>query len=92
MASVIDFNVHMRRDINGNRYIERITECQRIENSSHSRGYGDVVIMEYCNGMYIPVHPISERTQLDMIRDMTLEDAEQFKQFIDSYWRGYVVA
>lgn len=92
VASVIDFNVHMRRDINGNRYIERITECQRIENSSHSRGYGDVVIVEYCNGMYIPVHPISERTQLDMIRDMTLEDAEQFKQFIDTYWRGYVVA
>ncbi|WP_040677151.1 ATPase, T2SS/T4P/T4SS family [Paenibacillus sanguinis] len=31
VASVIDFDIHLRRDMAGNRYIERITECYRLE-------------------------------------------------------------
>lgn len=31
VASVIDFDVHLRRDMAGHRYIERITECYRLE-------------------------------------------------------------
>ncbi|MDZ4938480.1 pilus assembly protein CpaF, partial [Clostridium perfringens] len=34
VVSVINFDIHLRRDADGNRYIERITECIPVEKGS----------------------------------------------------------
>lgn len=107
VASVIDFDVHLRRDITGQRYIERITECSRKEDTGgeaahannvssfgHStiRGYEERVIVEYRNGTYVAVQPISERCRDEMTREMVPEDAERFDKFLSTYWREYIGA
>lgn len=109
VAGVIDFDVHLRRDITGHRYIERITECSRVDDAwgsersndannvsrfGHSaiHGYQERVIIEYQNGAYIAVQPISERCREEMAREMVPEDAERFKAFLNTGWREYIGA
>lgn len=104
VASVIDFDVHLRRDMTGKRYIERITECSLLEEdtalelgdgkehgepgrtAARSRGYCERVIVEYRDGIYVPVQPISLRSREAMARDMLPEDAAGFRQFVSGYW------
>lgn len=106
VATVIDFDVHLRRDMTGRRYIERITECCRREpenragqegqgfqpaaggqlTSVHHANYEERVIMEYRNGRYVAVQPISRQTREAMAREMLPEDAAEFERFVGSYW------
>lgn len=106
VASAIDFDVHLRRDMAGNRYIERITECCRpderdagelggaVETGSgladeamvYRRGYSERLIVEYRDGSYVAVQPISKRSREAMIREMTPEDAASFRRFAEAYW------
>lgn len=106
VATVIDFDVHLRRDMTGRRYIERITECCRREpgNEPGQEGqnfqsvlpgqsvsvrhgsYEERVIMEYRNGRYIAVQPISRQTREAMVREMLPEDAAEFERFVGAYW------
>lgn len=110
VAGVIDFDVHLRRDITGQRYIERITECSRQDDaravaednddannvSKHgyfaNRGYQERVIIEYRDGAYVAVQPISARCIDEMSREMVPEDAERFKAFMKTGWREYIGA
>ncbi|WP_059042934.1 P-loop NTPase family protein [Paenibacillus rubinfantis] len=106
VASVIDFDIHLRRDITGRRYIERITECcrrgakddppqddrermptaPRHLDAVHSSGYEERVILEYRDGRYVAVQPITLKSREAMTREMLPEDAAEFKRFIGSYW------
>lgn len=106
VATVIDFDVHLRRDMTGRRYIERITECCRREprygpeqedqdpypaaggasTSVHHAHYQERVIMEYRNGRYVAVQPISRQTQEAMMREMLPEDVAEFERFVSTYW------
>ncbi|MDU2241992.1 MAG: ATPase, T2SS/T4P/T4SS family [Paenibacillus sp.] len=106
VASVIDFDIHLRRDITGRRYIERITECCRRgsedepsaafhdlasaairkSNPVHPRGYEERVIMEYRNGRYVAVQPMTLESREAMAREMLPEDAAEFERFVGSYW------
>lgn len=106
VASVIDFDIHLRRDMSGQRYIERITECCRREPEQYSApgdpnpgsaradkayscdqsGYEERVIMEYRNGRYVAVQPISRPSREAMLREMLPQDAADFERFVDSYW------
>ncbi len=95
VASVIDFDIHLRRDMEGNRYIERITECYRLEPSeaaidgevgSTRHGYTERIIVEYRDGGYVAVQPISSRCRQAMIREMLPKDAAAFGQFASTYW------
>ncbi|GGH22724.1 ATPase, T2SS/T4P/T4SS family [Paenibacillus segetis] len=109
VAGVIDFDVHLRRDITGQRYIERITECTRLDDAAGAeednpannvnsfsysalRGYQERVIVEYRNGAYVAVHPISARCKEEMAQEMVPEDAERFKAFLHSGWRENIGA
>jgi pilus assembly protein CpaF len=42
--------------------------------------------MEYRNGRYVAVQPISRQTQEAMIREMLPEDVAEFERFVSSYW------
>ncbi|WP_410768608.1 ATPase, T2SS/T4P/T4SS family [Fontibacillus sp. BL9] len=87
VASVLDFDIHLCKDPSGNRYIERITECCRLD-----EGYRERVILEYRNGAYVPVEPISVRIVNEMIREMTTGDAANFEKFIGANWREAIGA
>lgn len=98
VASVIDFNVHLKRDIYGQRYIERISECcltpyssqshcnQTAPTSSTFLSYEEKVVIEYRNGKYVAVNPISDRCQQAMISDMVPQDQVHFRQFTEGKW------
>ncbi|AZK49078.1 pilus assembly protein CpaF [Paenibacillus lentus] len=87
VVSVIDFDIHLRKSMTGQRYIDKITECDRNE-----RGYRERVVLEYRNGKYCSVEPISERMRREMSREMTDEDNTAFKDFLGNYWREEIGA
>lgn len=91
VAGVIDFDIHLRRDIHGHRYIERITECSRRSDGgadidTGERTYQARTIVEYIDGGYRAVQPITDRCRNEMQREMLPEDARRFEQFLSQYW------
>lgn len=88
VASVLNFDIHLKKDADGGRYIERITEC--VPDLASSRSGGEAFtyrnIVEYRAGMYHMVSPISSRNHKEMISQMSREDASRFEQFAASYW------
>lgn len=91
VAGVLDFDIHLRKDHQGNRYIERITECFRPVDM-RSKGYRERVIVEYRNGAYVPVEPISAGCAAEMIGEMTPQDAAGFGKFMGMHWRETIGA
>jgi pilus assembly protein CpaF len=118
VAKVLSFDVHLDKEQNGTRFIERITECILLdkENSQFSElaekvhtnkmdslkamALGKLYyyqkmtskpwkannLIEYKNGAYIPVNRISAQRVKDMSKNMTAQDAKEFKAFLDKYW------
>ncbi|MEW4371686.1 ATPase, T2SS/T4P/T4SS family [Paenibacillus kandeliae] len=122
VVRVLNFDVHLRRDPDGSRYIERITECiivdqeqeyptsfktakrsderftammesmteyfQRSTNRKVGEGRN---IIEYRNGRYVAVHPISDYNQQQMLTMMEPADQIRFQQFMAENWGGITV-
>ncbi|WP_434750758.1 pilus assembly protein CpaF [Paenibacillus amylolyticus] len=90
VVSVINFDVHMKKDAEGRRYIERITECiphPRDEGLMKERaGFTFRNVMEYQHGKYVATAPISASCIVDMKEQMTLSDAKKFEQFMGHHW------
>ncbi|WP_405169915.1 ATPase, T2SS/T4P/T4SS family [Paenibacillus sp. FSL H8-0280] len=90
VVSVINFDVHMKKDAEGRRYIERITECLPRANQGDSveerAGFTFRNVVEYRDGAYVATAPISSGSMVDMREQMTLKDAEEFEQFMKQYW------
>ena len=116
VVHVINFDIHMKRDPYGNRYIERITECIPREeapfppwaesdgsmkqmvgqfmklSNEYYRRVGDRTaftsrnVIEYRDGGYVAVHPISEQNYHEMVEQMSPEDAMSFERFTKNYW------
>ncbi|MCF7753767.1 CpaF/VirB11 family protein [Paenibacillus xylanexedens] len=90
VVSVINFDVHMKKDAEGRRYIERITECLPRANQGDSveerAGFTFRNVVEYRNGAYVATAPISSGSMVDMREQMTLPDAEKFEQFMRQHW------
>ncbi len=82
VAGVLDFDIHLCKDHAGNRYIERITECCRMNES-----YVERAIVEYRNGDYVAINPISPLMREKMAQEMLPTDAAAFEKFADKYWR-----
>ncbi|RRJ54890.1 ATP-binding cassette domain-containing protein [Paenibacillus oralis] len=119
IVSVLNFDIHLVRKRNGQRYIERITECIPLieDNNDFSVSFREIKdpeermavfmesfmkvfkkngnrklfdernIVEYRNGEYVAVHPISERHIEEMMDVLTDKDQADFKQFIEETWR-----
>ncbi len=92
VVHVINFDVHLKRDAEGRRYIERITECVPRDpdhtdagtNASSSYSYRHV--MEYRNGSYIPMEPLTAKSAKEMCEQMNVKDARDFRSFLTRYW------
>jgi len=113
VVSVLDFDIHLARDYEGKRYVERITEIVELkdtplpDNFVHEKDLSDKAssfmdttaeyykkmtdkrifecrnIIEFRNGRYIAVNPVSKERAERMKRAMTAEDARQFEDFMN---------
>ena len=122
VSQVIHFDVHLSRDAEGKRYIERITECipllnhnegeemidtqsdvnmtwdRYIESSQRvhrhmmrTRSFTYRNIIEYHQGRYYLVNPISVKQREAMEAEMTAEDKQRFRDWLTQEG-GYPVA
>ena len=112
VVSVLDFDIHLARDYEGKRYIERITEIVELpdtplpDNFIHEKNLNDKTasfmettaeyykkmtdnrifecrnIIEFRDGRYVAVNPVSKERAERMKRAMTAEDARQFEDFL----------
>ncbi|MEK5320193.1 ATPase, T2SS/T4P/T4SS family [Paenibacillus sp. FSL L8-0644] len=92
VVHVINFDVHLKRDAEGRRYIERITECVPRDpdhtdaGSNASTSYSYRHVMEYRNGSYIPMEPLTAKSVQEMYEQMNVNDARDFRSFLTRYW------
>lgn len=86
----VNFDVHLRHDMNGERYIERITEC--LPDNTSESGYSARNIVEFKDGKYVAAERLSPLVAEEMKREMHPADARQFVDFMSNYWGGRVGA
>ena len=117
VVNVINFDVHLKRGVDGTRYIERITECiprekvfnytdaykkektlegkmnymidnmtEYFRHMTQTDTYDYHNIVEYRDGEYVFVHPISEANVTAMRENMDNEDIKAFDKFLDTAW------
>ncbi len=121
VVRVLNFDVHLRRDPDGARYVERITECVVLDEEEYPTSFRDAKrsderftammesmttyfqrstgrkvgegrnIIEYQDGRYVAVHPISELNYRQMLDMMEPADQLHFQQFMAKNWGGMAI-
>lgn len=118
VVSVLEFDIHLRQDYDGSRYIERITECipfvvnqeisaEMLQNKDTREDKIDALLtvatnyfvqqtqrqqfiernlVEFQNGEYVAVHPMSEARQQEIEKLLSGQDREEFQQFMKEAW------
>ncbi|NTZ20767.1 pilus assembly protein CpaF [Paenibacillus sp. JMULE4] len=117
VISVINFDIHLKRDVNGHRYIERITECVPLDQetdypvpyrqmdkledkmaafmdtaveyfhrSTDRKLYEARNVIEFRDGKYVAVHPISDQNVKEMREHMPEPDRAAFAAFLEANW------
>ncbi|MGG3806077.1 pilus assembly protein CpaF [Metabacillus fastidiosus] len=117
VVSVINFDIHLRKDADGHRYIERITECipllgdedypmnwnQENLTQDQMQAFMETVteyfrrqtdrkvfrsqnIIEYRNGQYVAVNPISNQQMNEMMERLPETHAHEFESFMSHHW------
>lgn len=82
----IRFDVHVAKDNNGHRYIERITE---IEPNIHEDEISVRDIIRYESGKYVLVQPVSEETKEEMFTHLSIEEKDVYMQLFQRKEEGY---
>ncbi|WP_028393931.1 ATPase, T2SS/T4P/T4SS family [Bacillus cihuensis] len=115
VVSVLEFDIHIERDYDGTRYIQRITECIPVNTdeselalpalnelskeemfyeaattyfrqATKRRQFRERNIVEFIDGRYEAVNPISKERQEDMLRNLPIALQSDFRSFINEYW------
>lgn len=86
VVNLIDFNIHVVRNKDGSRYIERITECVPVNLPNGEQLYEARNIVELKEGTYVTVHPISQERQEMIECSLSEEDKVAFKAFNKLHW------
>ena len=91
VVRVLDFEIHMGKDLNGNRYIDRISEIvlndeTTILKEQTKEIYNENIIVKYNQGRYHFINPITEEQVALMKQSMEEEDQVKFLTFIDEQW------
>ncbi|GGA25002.1 ATPase, T2SS/T4P/T4SS family [Paenibacillus physcomitrellae] len=90
VVRAIHFDVHLRHNMDGTRYIERITECVPVSVQSDRWGQSaqyearDIVV--YTDGKYKVQDAISALTWQEMKKEMVPVDAIRFDRFLADHW------
>lgn len=77
----IRFDVHVAKDSNGHRYIERITE---IEPNIYENKITVRDIIRYESGRYLLVQPVSEATEEEMFTHLSTEEKDTYMLLFQS--------
>jgi len=91
VVQVINFDIHLTKDYDGKRYIERITECVPIEFTNSGSALGGQMfeasnILEFKDGKYVVGNRISDRNIKAMEQCMSSKDREEFQVFLKEHW------
>ncbi|MEK4488000.1 ATPase, T2SS/T4P/T4SS family [Psychrobacillus sp. FSL H8-0484] len=118
VVSVLEFDIHLRQDKDGSRYIERITECIPLHTvvdnhleplpinattddkmnqffkiattyfhqQTSRKQFTERNIIEFRNGEYIAVHPISTKRQEEIKQQLSEDEEQAFSSFLDRVW------
>jgi len=91
VVRVLDFEIHMEKNSNGQRYIERISELVLYEDGEKTREkandiYYENVIVRYEKGSYIFINPITQGQVELMHKNMEEKDRLEFVKFIKQQW------
>ena len=84
VVRVIQFNVHLRKNMDGHRYIERITQCLPCDGVDKKYVHKNIVAYE--NDTYVAVSPMCCTTISTMKQQMTERDVTQFQHFLKQHW------
>lgn len=76
----IRFDVHVAKDCNGHRYIERITE---IEPSIQEEEITVRDIVKYEGGKYLLIQPVSEATKEEMFTHLSIQEKDTYMQLLN---------
>ena len=57
-----------------------------LSQKTQRKQYVENKIMEFRDGAYVPLNPISKKRQEEMMKSMTPKDREAFQQFLKKYW------
>lgn len=79
VVDTIHFDIHMDKDIDGHRYIERITEIIPLGKGEYQ--LVEVVVIE--NGRYRLLHPLSNRAKAEILARLTVDEKLLFLQYLD---------
>lgn len=91
VVQVINFDIHLTKDYNGRRYIERITECVPLEHFDSDTPHAGHIfkannIIEFKDGKYVVGSRISENNIQEMLRFMSTKDRDAFNSFLIEQW------
>lgn len=81
VADAINFDIHMKKDLKGHRYIERITEILPLKEDMFDTR--DIVVFE--NERYIMKNQISEKSRSQIREYLSKEELCQFEQCMMSF-------
>ena len=91
VVQVLNFDIHLKKDFRGRRYIERVTECIPIKDTSeYNYDYRTLYVyqnvLEYIDGEYQLTNKISDQNISEMRSNMDESDAIEFDKFIEENW------
>lgn len=79
VVKVLDFDIHLERDVGGKRRISRITELVATGQGDHFEARD---IMRFVEGSYRIDQPITRNSQIAMLSHMTPDDQISFRRFL----------
>lgn len=77
VVDAIRFDIHMEKDVDGHRYIERISEIVRADNKI---GYEIHDILKFTKKGYVIADDMSEEVKRDIIKHLKKEDRDKFNE------------
>lgn len=90
VINILGWDFHLKKTAKGERYIERITEFIKLDNSNEER-YEAINIIEYdkVNKSYLIKNAISDKRKKNIRGNLFDEDVEEFNNFCNKL-EGYI--
>lgn len=85
VLSVLGFDIHIAKDDNGKRYIERISEIVPITEDGNICSYKITKLLEYCDGQYRRCERISTKRLEKMAGCLSVSEREAFYEEMAQY-------
>lgn len=80
VVDAVRFDIHMEKDVNGHRYIERISEIVKADNNV---GYEICDILRYTDKGYAITGNFSENVRKDIVKHLNKEDRDKFDEWFN---------